>query len=164
MPKAKLTYKQQKFVDLYEGNATEAARLAGYSGNDNTLATIGDENMRKHAIIEALAKRDAKSEHSDMLKSRTARRKWLVDLIEGRIEIDSELSDRLSAIDKLLRASGDYITRHQLADEHGDAIKFPPITFVLGVVPKELEKGSIETDNNSQDKHKNNSTAVEGVD
>jgi len=42
-----LTIKQQKFVDSYSGNATEAARLAGYAGNDTTLASIGNENLRK---------------------------------------------------------------------------------------------------------------------
>ena len=36
--KKKLTPKQQRFVSEYlkTGNATEAARRAGYKGNDNT--------------------------------------------------------------------------------------------------------------------------------
>ena len=51
---AKLTLKQQLFVEAYlgaaKGNATEAARLAGYKGNDQTLASVGAENLKKPQI------------------------------------------------------------------------------------------------------------------
>ena len=38
-----LTLKQKAFADYYIefGNATEAARQAGYKGNDVTLAAVG---------------------------------------------------------------------------------------------------------------------------
>jgi hypothetical protein len=39
------------------GNATEAARLAGYRGNDVTLAASGHENLRKPQISEAVSER-----------------------------------------------------------------------------------------------------------
>lgn len=49
-----LTGKQQAFINAYLGearfNATEAARLAGYEGNDVTLAAVGYENLRKPQI------------------------------------------------------------------------------------------------------------------
>lgn len=49
-----LTGKQQAFINFYLGearfNATEAARLAGYEGNDATLAQVGYENLRKPEI------------------------------------------------------------------------------------------------------------------
>lgn len=57
---ADLTHKQKLFALAYlgeaNGNATEAARLAGYRGNDVTLASVGLENLRKpqiSALIEA---------------------------------------------------------------------------------------------------------------
>lgn len=54
MTNKKLTYKQQLFVEAYlgaaKGNATEAARLAGYKGNDQTLASVGAENLKKPQI------------------------------------------------------------------------------------------------------------------
>lgn len=54
----KLTLKQEKFVAAYvgpaRGNATEAARMAGYKGNDVTLGTVGGENMKKPAIVERI--------------------------------------------------------------------------------------------------------------
>lgn len=52
----KLTGKQKLFADYYVGeaslNATRAARLAGYKGDENTLAVIGSQNIRNHKIRE----------------------------------------------------------------------------------------------------------------
>jgi phage terminase small subunit len=54
-----LTKKQRLFVEEYlkSWNATDAARKAGYKGNDNTLASMGDENLRKPAIDAIIQKR-----------------------------------------------------------------------------------------------------------
>jgi len=56
---AQLTVKQSAFIEQYLQNgfnATEAARNAGYKGNDATLAVVGYENLRKpkiRAVIDA---------------------------------------------------------------------------------------------------------------
>jgi hypothetical protein len=53
-----LTLKQRKFVDAYwgeaKGNATKSAKMAGYKGNDVTLASVGKENLRKPRIRKAI--------------------------------------------------------------------------------------------------------------
>lgn len=51
-----LTQKQRLFVEAYlaNPNATEAARQAGYGGNDNTLAQRGAELVRNSKIAELL--------------------------------------------------------------------------------------------------------------
>jgi phage terminase small subunit len=53
-----LTLKQKLFVEAYlgraAGNATEAARVAGYAGDDATLAQVGHENLRKPEISAAV--------------------------------------------------------------------------------------------------------------
>ncbi len=61
-----LTLKQRRFVHFYlavtNGNATQAARLAGYAGDDVTLASVGYENLRKpqiSALIERLMEEEA---------------------------------------------------------------------------------------------------------
>lgn len=50
----KLTAKQKAFVAAYLGsahfNATQAARLAGYAGNDDTLKSVASENIAKPYI------------------------------------------------------------------------------------------------------------------
>lgn len=62
----KLTLKQQAFVDSFigiaAGNATEAARLAGYKGNDVTLGAVGAENIKKPQIQKTIADHRAKLE------------------------------------------------------------------------------------------------------
>lgn len=56
-----LTLKQRLFVEAYigraRGNATEAARLAGYEGDDVTLASCGYANLRKPQIVSELTRR-----------------------------------------------------------------------------------------------------------
>lgn len=60
-----LTPKQSRFVEAYlgpaRGNATEAARIAGYKGNDATLSAVGAENLGKPLIAETVAERLATS-------------------------------------------------------------------------------------------------------
>ena len=58
MTSRRLTRKQQLFVAAYvgeaKGNATEAARIAGYGGSDATLRQTGSENLTKPHIIAAV--------------------------------------------------------------------------------------------------------------
>ena len=54
-------------------NATEAARRAGYRGNDVTLASVGYENVRKPQVAEAIKRRLAeKAMTADEALSRLA--------------------------------------------------------------------------------------------
>lgn len=52
---------QRAFIDFYilEKNGTKAARLAGYKGNDATLAAVAYENLRKPQIKAELDRRFA---------------------------------------------------------------------------------------------------------
>jgi phage terminase small subunit len=56
-----LTDLQQRFVKAYVGeaqfNATEAARRAGYQGNDNVLAAAGSRNLKKDNVRKAIQER-----------------------------------------------------------------------------------------------------------
>lgn len=57
----KLTQKQKRFVEEYKangGNATQAAIKAGYS--EKTAYSIGEENLRKPEIQEALSVEEEK--------------------------------------------------------------------------------------------------------
>ena len=62
MAEKKLTPKQKAFVSEYlkSGNATEAARKAGYKGSDNILAAIGSQNLRKLNVSRACEAAQAK--------------------------------------------------------------------------------------------------------
>ncbi len=56
-----LTQKQVKFIEAYlaTGNATEAAKTAGYSGNRVTLGAVGGENLKKPLIAAEIRRRQA---------------------------------------------------------------------------------------------------------
>ena len=55
-----LTAKQQAFIAAYVGeamgNATQAARLAGYAGTDKVLCEVGRQNLEVPGIIQALSR------------------------------------------------------------------------------------------------------------
>jgi phage terminase small subunit len=55
-----LTPKQQAFIAAYvgeaKGNATAAARMAGYRGNDKVLCEQGRQNLEHPGIIQALSR------------------------------------------------------------------------------------------------------------
>lgn len=55
----RLTIKQRLFIDHYIicMNGTEAARLAGYEGDDSTLAVTSSQNLRNHNVLRELDNR-----------------------------------------------------------------------------------------------------------
>jgi len=110
---AKLTLKQQLFVEAYlgaaKGNATEAARLAGYKGNDQTLASVGAENLKKPQIASRVRARvDAAAMTADeVLKelSEVARSEWRdhVQIVYGSngeiLDAKLQLKDKVRALE-----------------------------------------------------------------
>lgn len=54
-----LTIKQERWLNTYleTGNATEAARQAGYKGNDDTLRNVGAQNLSKLYIKRRIEQR-----------------------------------------------------------------------------------------------------------
>ncbi len=108
----KLTPKQQAFVDAYDGNGTAAARAAGYSGSDATLAQVASENLRKPEVLAAIQARSqvssqvrrdiAKATH---IASRAERQAfWTQVMIDG----SQKMSDRLKAAELLGRSEADF--------------------------------------------------------
>ena len=58
----KLTLKQQRFVNYYvgecNGNATQAAIKAGYSGDDVVIRKTASDNLTKPHIVEAIQRKE----------------------------------------------------------------------------------------------------------
>lgn len=78
----KLTIKQKKFADEYiiSGNATEAAKIAGYS--EKTAAVIGAENLIKPNIKSYIEARLAELEDKAIAKQDEVL-KYLTSIIRG---------------------------------------------------------------------------------
>lgn len=83
----KLTLKQQKFVDAFieTGNATEAARLAGYTGKPNV---IGPRMLANVSISRAIEKRQ-KEIKSQKTADITEVMEFLTATMRGEVDEDS---------------------------------------------------------------------------
>jgi phage terminase small subunit len=85
----RLTGKQQRFVVEYLKclNATEAARRSGYEGDDNTLSSVGYENLRKPDIASRIEEEFTKH------KMTAAEVLYHLSAI-GRADVDDVLDDK----------------------------------------------------------------------
>ena len=97
----KLTTKQKNFCEYYlqTGNATEAARLAGYSD-------IGAENLSKPAISEYIASRRAEMDKTLIADSDEVLRFYSAVMrgeVKDQFGLDAALGDRLKAGDRLMK-------------------------------------------------------------
>ncbi len=102
----KLTTKQKNFCEYYlqTGNATEAARLAGYS--DKTARVIGTENLSKPAISEYIAGRRAEMDKTLIADSDEVLRFYSAVMrgeVKDQFGLDASLGDRLKAGDSLMK-------------------------------------------------------------
>jgi phage terminase small subunit len=109
-----LTARQSKFVKVFAGNATEAARLAGYTGNDVTLAAVGFENLRKPHIRAAIDQR-TKAEISPLVAARKERQEFWTEVMRSNKD---EMAYRLQASALLGKSEGDFLERHQFEGAH----------------------------------------------
>lgn len=113
----KLTIKQARFVDYYiqTGNASEAARRAGYS--PKTSYSIGEENLRKPEIRQAVEKRLKELESQRIAETKEVL-EHLTSVLRG--ELTEEIvtptgkkvstavreTDKLRAAEMLLKVAG----------------------------------------------------------
>lgn len=100
----KLTPKQKKFAEYYIkcGNATEAAKKAGYS--KKTAYAIGQENLKKPVISEYIAKRIENQEKA-LVADADEVLKFFTSTMRGEVKdqfgLDPALSDRIRAAELL---------------------------------------------------------------
>jgi phage terminase small subunit len=126
---AGMTLKERRFTEAYlgaaAGNATKAARLAGYKGNLLTLGVVGSENLRKPRIREAFA---LLLEQDELVAGRTERLRFMSRVMRGeerdqRVTADGEVIEvrtpmhlRLRAAEKLAEIGGDFREPEKTAD------------------------------------------------
>ena len=110
---ADLTPKQKAFCQFYagSGNATESARLAGYS--EKTAQQIGAENLLKPVITEYIASLAAISENK-RIATATERQEFWTSVMRGDVEVNDK---QLKAADSLGKAQGDFITKLEVSGE-----------------------------------------------
>ncbi len=104
-----LTYRQRRFVALYRGNATEAARLAGYTGDDPTLGVTGHELLKNPKVAEALKNRD-EGKLKPYIADRLERQRLWTAVLRDK---GADMKDRLKAAELLGKSEADFIDRVQ---------------------------------------------------
>lgn len=115
------TLKQQRFIDYYDGNATQAAIKAGYS--KKTAFAIGIENLRKPIILEAIQKRTQKSANK-VISSREDLQEFWTKVYNND---EASLSDRLRASELLGKSKAVFIEKH----EHSGEITFTKLVQMV---------------------------------
>lgn len=114
-----LTRKQKLFVEYYvgeaKGNATEAARLAGYSSPEGSAA----KNMGKGKILEAIAALSAElAERDGALTPEEIQEMWA----EIARDPKQMTKDRLKALSDAARSQGLFIDRRHVQVESGGGV------------------------------------------
>lgn len=92
--------RQRAFVAAYAGNATEAARQAGYKGTGRSLEVMGSRLLRNAEIREAIAKRETKR-HAGLIATREEVEEKLTAFIR-----DSPTKEAIAAIGTLAKMRG----------------------------------------------------------
>lgn len=121
----KLTPKQKLFAEYYiqSGNATEAAKKAGYS--EKAARQIGTENLAKPSISAYIAERmegldkSLIAESDEVLKFYTA---VMRGEVKDQFGLDASLSDRLKAGDSLMKRYAAASDRNRGALEKLDSL------------------------------------------
>ena len=106
MADEKLTPKQRRFCEEYlkSGNATEAAKKAGYK--ETSCRVIAAENLSKPAISAYIKRRLDEQEAAQVADSNEIL-KFYTAVMRGEVKdqfgMDASLSDRLTAGDSLMK-------------------------------------------------------------
>lgn len=123
----KLTPKQKAFSDYYiqTGNASEAARKAGYS--EKTAEAIGYENLRKPQISSYIAERLKPSEEKRIADADEVMRFYTAVMrgeVKDQFGLDVAVSDKIKAGVELMK-------RFAIVDNNNDVEDLVPLSELL---------------------------------
>lgn len=94
-----------------QGNATQAAKAAGYRGTSSTLAVMGAQNLRNPKIQAAIS---ARVEEDSGVADREARQRfWTATMFDAEVS----MRERLIASQLLGRSQGDFVERLRVESE-----------------------------------------------
>ncbi|WP_161607113.1 terminase small subunit [Myxococcus xanthus] len=114
-----LTAKQRRFAELYDGNGTEAARQAGYSGSDNVLAQTARGLLRNPHIRALIDAREGK-QVGPRIATREQRQAFWTEVMG---DVDEATLARLKASELLGKSQGDFLERVEMAGKGGGPVQ-----------------------------------------
>lgn len=114
-----MTPRQKRFVEAFSGNASAAARAAGYS--EKTAYSQGERLLRNVEISSAIQERENR-QLSALVADRTERQVFWTSIMRDE---NQRMCDRLRASELLAKANGDFLERMELTKLE------PPIINVI---------------------------------
>ena len=142
-PYENLTIKQQRFIDFYDGNATQAAEKAGYKNPRQ----MGSENLSKPDIQHALKTRENRRREGH-IADREERQAFWTKILRGKetqpavvgtdgegnsivTDIPPKMTDRLKASELLGKSEADFMDKLGVGGINPDGeITEIPIRFI----------------------------------
>lgn len=98
---------RQKFVDVFNGNATESALLAGYSAK--TAYSMGARLLKNVEVVSAIKERESK-EIAPHIASRRDRQRFWTEVMN---DTGQEMKSRLKASELLGKSEADFTEKIQ---------------------------------------------------
>lgn len=139
---SELTKRQEAFVRAYMGEAKgiayEAAKIAGYKGNRNSLDATASRMLRNIKIVKRITEL-SEEEKKIAIVDRTRRRELLSLMAEDENRRDA---DRLKAIELLGKMGGDFIERRQVdvTQRQAKEEQTKSQEFIANVSPERLKE------------------------
>ena len=109
----KLTTKQKRFVEFYNGNATEAATKAGYS--KKTAYSQGQRLLKNAEIANLIKNREERSLNKGIM-TREDRQKFWSDVANDPL---CDMKDRLRASELLGKSVADFTEKIEVKSDEG---------------------------------------------
>lgn len=135
-----LNERQRRFVEAYmgeaKGNAMDAARIAGYSPNHNTLHSAAQTLMKDPRIKAAI---DERVKADPLVATRESRQQFWTRVMNGEVneavlrdgkvhEVPASIEMRLKASHLLGKAQGDFVAITKV--EHGGEVRVQHVTVL----------------------------------
>lgn len=109
-----LTPKERRFVEAYNGNASEAAAIAGYA-----RPATGHRILSRPDVADAIQNRERPLSERRIM-DRTERQAWWTAMI---LDTTLAVKYRLKASELLAKSEADFIIRHELSGPNGNPIE-----------------------------------------
>ena len=113
-----LSPQQKKFVQAYMGNATEAAKIAGYS--EKTARSKGQQLLTKVDIKKAIEQRETK-QINGLIATREERQKFWTKIMYDN---EADMKDRLKSSELLGKSQADFTDKTELSGKDGGPLVF----------------------------------------
>ncbi len=130
----KLSQRQQSFVNSYNGNGVEAAKLAGYKGSYSALGVTAFKLLKIPKIVKAIENRQLKPITRHIATREERQAFWT----EVMLDKEQRMNDRLKAAELLGRSNADFIERIEQNVKHYEGIIRLPYKKPVGAPVTEI--------------------------